>query len=192
MSSLKAPAVGNSDSGSSRRHSRETSCHPEEVRWRMTSESKGPEITSRMRSKCGMGASGVGRCNFTARGRGGEAIDGIERAMQWRRTWCPVLRMGVRFWTGSEDVEKLRPRRLKPILIAWLTRRLSAALPRQCTRRGGPDWPIDRGSGRSYTGPRQPRRPQEESHVQAFGRRFFDCLLTCHFRQPRVRTESEA
>ena len=54
MSSLNAPWVGASDSGSSRRHSIDTICHPASVRCWMTSGLNGPEITSRIRSKCAM------------------------------------------------------------------------------------------------------------------------------------------
>src|SRR6266404_9420564 len=52
MSSLNAPSVGASESGSSRRHSIDTNCHPAAVRCPMISELNGPEITSRIRSKC--------------------------------------------------------------------------------------------------------------------------------------------
>src|SRR5437868_11149103 len=57
MSSLNAPSLGASESGSSRRHSMETSCHPAAVRCPIISELNGPEITSRIRSKCAIEAS---------------------------------------------------------------------------------------------------------------------------------------
>src|SRR5580693_5420958 len=55
MSSLKAPSVGASSPGSSRRHSIDTNCHPADVRCCITDGLNGPEITSRIRSKCAMG-----------------------------------------------------------------------------------------------------------------------------------------
>ena len=51
MSSLYPPGVGDSESGDLGPHSINTICHPAAVRCLMTSESNGPEITSRIRSK---------------------------------------------------------------------------------------------------------------------------------------------
>src|SRR5260370_41106438 len=52
MSALKPPWVGPPARGSFRRHSIDTTCHPAAVRCPMISELNGPEITSRIRSKC--------------------------------------------------------------------------------------------------------------------------------------------
>src|SRR5450631_3716643 len=51
MSSLKTPSTGASPSGSSRRHSIDTICHPVAVRCRMISGLKGEDTTSLIRSK---------------------------------------------------------------------------------------------------------------------------------------------
>src|ERR1035441_4404725 len=51
MSSLNPPSVGASVSGSSRRHSIDTICHPAAERCWIIPELNGPEITSRTRSK---------------------------------------------------------------------------------------------------------------------------------------------
>src|SRR5579863_6410242 len=57
MSSANPPSGGASASGSSRRHSIETICHPADMRCWITSGLNGPETTSRTRSKYAMGTS---------------------------------------------------------------------------------------------------------------------------------------
>src|ERR1700726_4962591 len=56
ISSLKAPSEGGSSPGSSRRHSIDTNCHPAAARCCIRDGLNGPEITSRIRSKCAMGS----------------------------------------------------------------------------------------------------------------------------------------
>src|SRR5450631_311004 len=114
MSSQNAPSMGASDSGSSRRHSMETICHPVDSRWRMISGEKGPERTSRIRSKCAIPRLRTTNCggktgNSTAKGAdgryGAQVAQGkgatVERRELRREDGRPVLLRVVRYRTAG-------------------------------------------------------------------------------------------